>query len=346
MWHNNKRETRVRDQRLYFLFLLAGAMLLLSMPVMGNSIDEAREALAQQEDDEDATEQLEEVFQAAESQYSLLQRGKQSLNYSFDYQFSGDQRLDLEIIDGSVRNLDVNPSATHTFTNSFSYEYGLRDNVTLGTRVPLVAKFDTQEDLDIYDVGDISLTTRWQPNPRVPGRMSTTLFGTFTSKTGVSPYEIDVRRQLSTGSGFYSLGGGLSVSRVLDPVVVFGSTSLRYNHEATGLNQVRGARLLNEVDPGFTASGSGGFSYSLSYDISLSMSVQLTYNDETVLKFNDGTRAVASDQMSGLLNFSLGTRISDTTIINTSVGFGLTNGAPDFAIGLSLPINISGLADS
>jgi len=312
----------------------------------GASVDEAREALSKQDDDEGSTEQLEEVFQAAEQNYSLLQQGKQSLNYSFNYSYSGDQRLDLEVINGQVRNLDVTPSATHNFTNSFSYDYGFKDNLTIGTRIPLVSKFDTQEELNVNGVGDLSVTTRWQPNPHVPGTMSTTLFSTLSTKTGVSPFEIDTNRQLSTGSGYYSIGGGASVSKVLDPVVLFGSGSLRYNHTVNDLNQVRGARLLEEVEPGFTLSSSGGFSYSLSYDISLSMSVQLTYSAETVLRFNDGTEAAASDQMSGLINMSLGTRVSDTTIVNTSVGFGLTRGAPDFSVGFSMPINISGLSES
>jgi len=160
-----------------------------------------------------STEQLEEVFQAAEQNYSLLQQGKQSLNYSFNYSYSGDQRLDLEVINGQVRNLDVTPSATHNFTNSFSYDYGFKDNLTIGTRIPLVSKFDTQEELNVNGVGDISVTTRWQPNPHVPGTMSTTLFSTLSTKTGVSPFEIDTNRQLSTGSGYYSIGGGASVSR-------------------------------------------------------------------------------------------------------------------------------------
>ncbi|XOZ34040.1 transporter [Halomonadaceae bacterium KBTZ08] len=312
----------------------------------GASVDDAREALAQQEGDEDSTEQLEEVFEAAEKNYSLLGQGKQSLNYSFNYSYSGSQNLDMEVVNSQVRNLDVTPEATHNFTNSFSYDYGFYDNLTLGTRIPLSTKFDTQEDLNVNDVGDISFTARWQPNPHVPGTMSTTLFGTFNTKTGVSPYQIDTNRQLSTGSGYYSLGGGASVSKVLDPVVLFGSGSLRYNHQEKDLKQVRGGRLLRELDPGFTLSGSGGFSYSLSYDISLSMSVQLTYNDETVLKFNDGSEATASSQMAGIINMSLGTRISDKTIVNTSVGFGMTRGAPDFTIGVSMPINISGLSES
>jgi hypothetical protein len=309
------------------------------------NVDQAREALAKQEGDEDSAKQLEEVFQSAETSYSLQKKGTHALNYSFDYSYTGDQRLDLAITDGSVRNLDVVPSATHSFTNAFSYDYGLLDNLTVGARIPLVVKNDTQDELSVYDFGDISATARWQPFSYVPGKMSTTVFGTFTSKTGVSPYEIDIDEQLSTGSGYYSLAAGVSASKVLDPVVVFGSVSSSYNLPETDLQQVRGARVLEEIEPGFGLSASGGFAYSLSYDISLSISAQLSYSDETVLSFSDGSEAVAQDQMSGFLSMSLGTRVSDTTIVNTSLGIGLTEDAPDFSLGVSLPIRFSGLKE-
>lgn len=322
----------------------AGLLPGMALAQEGN-VDQAREALAKQEGDEDSSRQLEEVFQAAEKNYSLQKKGTHSLTYSFDYSYTADQRLDLDISDGSVRNLDVVPSATHNFTNAFSYDYGFLDNLTVGARVPLVVKYDSQDELTVYDFGDISFTGRWQPFAYVPGKMSTTLFSTFTTKTGVSPYEIDIREQLSTGSGYYSVSGGLSLSKVLDPVVVFGSTSLTYNLEVDGLDQARGARQLVKVDPGFGLSGSAGFAYSLSYDISLSISAQLSYNDETILSFANGTDSVAQDQMSGFLSMSLGTRVSDTTIVNTSLGIGLTEDAPDFSLGVSLPINFSGLKE-
>ncbi|WP_166265750.1 transporter [Marinobacter caseinilyticus] len=319
------------------------------LPAVGlaqdSNVDKAREALAQQEDDEDSSRQLEEVFQAAEKNYSLQKKGSQSLNYSFDYSYTGDQRIDLQITGGSVRQFDVVPSATHSFTNAFAYDYGLLDNLTIGTRVPLVVKYDTQDELNVYDLGDVSITARWQPWSYVPGTISSTLFGTLTTKTGVSPYEIDINRQLSTGSGYYAVSGGASFNKVLDPVVLFGSTSVAYNLPVEDLNQVRGGRVLQEVEPGFGLSGSVGFAYSLSYDVSLSVSAQLSYSDETVLSFNDGSQAVAQDQMSGFLSMSVGTRVSDTTIVNTSLGIGLTEDAPDFSLGVSLPINISGLKD-
>lgn len=310
-----------------------------------DSVDEAREALAKQSDDEDSAKQLEEVFQSAEKNYSLQKKGTHSLDYSFDYSYTGDQRLDLSIVNSSVRNLDVVPSATHTFTNSFTYDYGLLDNLTIGTRIPLVVKYDTQDETEIYDLGDVSFTARWQPGAYVPGKISTTLFGSLSTKTGVSPYEIDINRQLSTGSGYYSATGGVSMSKVLDPVVIFGSLSGNYNMPADDLDQVRGARLLTKVEPGFGASMSMGFAYSLSYDVSLSASAQLSYNDETTLTFSNGEEAVAQDQMTGFLSFSLGTRVSDTTIVNTSLGIGLTEDAPDFSVGVSLPIDILGLKE-
>jgi hypothetical protein len=328
----------------FLLVSVTGLLPTMALSQEGN-VSDAREALARQEGDEDSSKQLEEVFQAAENSYSLQKKGTHSLNYSFDYTYTGDQRLDAQIRDGSIRQLDITPSATHSFTNSFSYDFGLLDNLTVGTRFPLVVKYDTQDELNIQDVGDISATARWQPFPFVPGKMSSTLFGSFSSKTGVSPYEIDIDEQLSTGSGYYSFSGGISASKVLDPVVIFGSTSLSYNMPVSDLDQVRGGRRLVEVEPGFGMSGSGGFAYSLSYDISLSISAQLSYNDETVLTFADGSKAVAQDQMTGFLNMSLGTRVSDTMIINTSLGIGLTEDAPDFSLGVSMPIQFSGLKE-
>lgn len=309
------------------------------------SVDKAREALTRQESDEDSSKQLEEVFQAAEKNYSLIKKGEFSVNYAFDYSYFGDQRLDIDIVNGSPRNFDVVPSAQHTFTNAFTIDFGLLDNLTVSTRVPLVAKYETQDELSATEFGDISFTARWQPFAYVPGKASYTFFGTAKSKTGVSPYEIDVARQLSTGSGYYSFSLGGSFSKVLDPVVVFSSLSLTLPLNQSDLNQVRGGDVLIAVEPANALSLSGGFSYALSYDVSLSVSAQVGYSDETVLRFRSGSEAVAEDQLSGLMNFAMGIRTSDTRIINFNVGYGLTEESPDVLMGFSVPIDVSGLKE-
>ncbi len=305
-----------------------------------SSVDKAREALAKQDDDEDTARQLEEVFQAAEKNYSLLKAGGKSLSYSLDYSYTSDSRIDLEVRNNTVRNLDVVPSATHSFTNSFSFDYGILNNLTLNTRIPLSTRYDTQRELSVTDWGDVSLGVRWQPFPYVPGRASVTVNSTLKTKTGVSPYEINNQTRLSTGSGTYSVSAGLSISKVLDPVVLFSSLSSSYTFEQSGLNQVRGGRILKTVQQGQSFSFSGGFSYSLSYDTSLSISAQIGYTTETSLFFSDGSSATSQDQVNGSMNMSLGIRIDPTTIVNTSFGFGLTEDASDLSLGVSYPINI------
>lgn len=304
------------------------------------SVDKAREALAQQADDEDSSRQLEEVFQAAEKSYSLLKAGGKSLNYSLSYSYTSDSRIDIDIVNGTVRNLDVNPASTHSFTNSFSFDYGILDNLTINTNIPLSTRYDTVRSLSITDWGDVSVGVRWQPFAYVPGRATVTVNATIGTRTGVNPYKVDTSRQLSTGGGVYSVTTGISTSKIVDPVALFASLSSTYSLEANGLNQIRGGRILKSVHNGQRFSFSGGFSYSLSYDTSLSISTQMGYGTSNKFIFSDGSTSTTADSMNGSMNFSLGIRIDPKTIINTSFGFGLTEDASDFNWGVSYPINI------
>ncbi len=345
---------------------LHSSLLLIALSATGTSlvhaadVSQARDALTKQESDADTEKALEEVFEAAENSYSLLKEGGIGLNYSFDYSYYADQRLSLIIApeidsegnttgDSNILSADVSPAASHTFTNSFNLDYGLYDNITIGGRLPLVAKFDTEADITNYSIGDLSGTVRWQPWGIVPGALSKTLFGSLKLKTGDSPYEIDPNRHLASGSGYYSLSGGASISKVLDPVVLFGSGTYAYNIPETDLNQVRDGSVLKEVHPGSSLSGSMGFAYSLSYDVSLSVSFQASYNDKTkfVLKRGGDTiNSTVGSQVTGIMNFALGVRVSPKTITNINVGFGMTESAPDFMVGFSMPIDIEGVKPS
>jgi hypothetical protein len=345
---------------------LHSSLLLIALSATGTSmvhaadVSQARDALTKQDSDADTEKALEEVFEAAESSYSLLKQGGLGLNYSFDYSYYGDQRLNLIIEpevnaqgdptgSSNILSADVSPSASHTFTNSFSLDYGLMDNLTIGGRMPFIAKFDTEQDMTNFAMGDLSGTVRWQPWGIVPGTISKTLFGSLKLKTGDSPYEVDPNKHLATGSGYYSISGGASISKVLDPVVLFGSGTYGYNIPETDLNQRRDGAILKEVHPGSSLSGSMGFAYSLSYDVSLSVSFQASYNDETKFVLQRGLNKINStigSQVTGIMNFALGVRISPKTITNINVGFGMTESAPDFMVGFSMPIDIEGVKAS
>lgn len=311
--------------------------------------DSASNALQQKSDDASAKTNLEEVFTKQETQYSLSKQGSYSATYDLDYTYYRDTRLDLALSDdtSTLTRLRVEEDAQHTLTNTFTFQYGLLDNLTLTASLPLVAKMDNLKDNTTAGLGDIAFGARWEPFPLKQGRLPLILFGSLSTKTGDSPYEINPTTGLSTGKGYYSIGGGASTRKFIDPVVLFASFSASYGFKESDINQQRGSRILTEFQPGISGGFSFGFAYSFNYDVSLTMSYQQSFNTASEFTFfnpgkgqNETSRP--ADQTSASLAFSLGVRVTPKTIVNGSVGFGLTEDAPDVSLGLSFPLDFIG----
>ncbi|ADY84127.1 hypothetical protein BDGL_003541 [Acinetobacter pittii PHEA-2] len=310
--------------------------------------NQAATALQKKEGDATQETNLQEVFTSNERQYSLIKRGVFSAYYDLDYTYYRDTRIDLALADDSsqLNRLRVEEDANHTLTNSFTVQYGILDNLTLSATVPFVAKSEIVRDTTAAGLGDISLGARWEPFPLKQGRLPLVLFGNLSTKTGDSPYEIGLD-ELSTGKGYYSVGVGASTRKYIDPVVLFASASANYGFKETGLNQARGGgangpRYLESFDPGISGGFSFGFAYSFNYDVSLTMSYQQSFNMDAEFQFKDGESYQSPDQSSAMLSFALGVRVSPETIVNGTVGIGLTEDAPDVSLGLSFPLDFIG----
>lgn len=305
--------------------------------------NQAATALQKKEGDATQETNLQEVFTSNERQYSLIKIGVFSAYYDLDYTYYRDTRIDLALADNSsqLNRLRIEEDANHTLTNSFTVQYGVLDNLTLSATVPFVAKSEIVRDTTAAGLGDISLGARWEPFPLKQGRLPLVLFGNLSTKTGDSPYEIGLD-ELSTGKGYYSVGVGASTRKYIDPVVLFASASANYGFKETGLNQARGSRTLTSFDPGISGGFSFGFAYSFNYDVSLTMSYQQSFNMDAEFQFKDGESYQSPDQSSAMLSFALGVRVSPETIVNGTVGIGLTEDAPDVSLGLSFPLDFIG----
>jgi hypothetical protein len=309
--------------------------------------DTAREALKQKSDDASSEKNLQQVFQASEKTYSLLKTGKVSMGYSVSYSYYRDSRIDIAIADNSssLTRFRIEEDAQHSLGNSFDLSYGVKDNLTLTAELPLVTKVDTQSDLRTTGLGDISLGLRWQPIPLKRGLPTSTLFATLSTATGDSPYEINLSDDLATGKGFYSVSMGGSISKVADPIVLFASASYSMSTKASGLNQNRGSRILESVEPGESLGGSMGLAYSLNYDVSMTASYQQSYSFSSTYNFTNGEYVSTAGAMSAMLNFSLGLRTNPKRIVNLSLSYGLTEDAPDVTVGFSMPIDFAGKSE-
>lgn len=248
----------------------------------------------------------------------------------------------MEMAQGQLYQLRVQENATHSMTNTFTVQYGVMDNLTFSASVPLVAKTDLLKDTSTAGLGDISLGARWEPFPLKQGRLPLILFGNLSTKTGDSPYEINAVNDLATGKGYYSAGIGASTRKYIDPVVLFASVSANYGFKETDLNQRRGSRVIEEFEPGISGGFAFGFAYSFNYDVSLTMSYQQSFNTGAEFTYSSGESYSPADQTSSTLAISLGVRVSPDTIVNGTVGLGLTEDAPDVSLGLSFPLDILG----
>ena len=309
---------------------------------------QAAQALQQKEGDATQETNLQEVFTSNERQYSLIKKGEFSTFYDLDYSYYRDTQINAALNEGQLYQLRVDEDASHTITNTFTAQYGLRDNLTFSASIPFVAKSDNLKDTTAAGLGDINLGVRWEPFPLQTGRLPLILFGSLSTKTGDSPYEINPNTDLSTGKGYYSAGLGASTRKYIDPVVLFASASANYGFKETGLNQVRGGgsstqRILESFEPGITAGFSFGFAYSFNYDVSMTMSYQQSFNTNTSFTYSSGESFDAAGQTSSMFSIALGVRVSPETIVNGTLGIGLTEDSPDVSLGLSFPLDILGL---
>lgn len=103
--------------------------------------DAARDALGKQEGDVDQAALLKQTLTASDKQYSLLKKGKLAATYDLTYTYTGQQQIDAKFTDNTLTLFKIENTRSHTITNTFSVDYGLRDNLTGNVSLPIVSKY-------------------------------------------------------------------------------------------------------------------------------------------------------------------------------------------------------------
>ncbi|MFO7839837.1 MAG: SPOR domain-containing protein [Desulfosalsimonadaceae bacterium] len=279
---------------------------------------EVREELEATE--EEKKEEEEDILSAAGREYTLLQKGRLGVEYKLSYSY-----FDYDAV--REQNI-IEHNSQHTITNTFTIEYPLKDNLTLEAAVPYVYKYDkvgADDSLDTNDFGDVDLGVNYQPF-RTGQRFPSVIFrGTLTCPMGRDPYDINPETELSTGSGGYSLQGSMSLSKSVDPIMVFGSLGYTYKHPIDNLDYKLGSYTLERYERGDTADFSLGIGYSLSYITSLTIGYSYSYSFEDERHFKEAKSRTYQTRTDSSLNIGTSWRISQKMRMNMSLGIGLTN---------------------
>ena len=124
------------------------------------------------------------------------------------------------------------------------------------------------------------------------------------------------------GGGFHEVRGALSFIKREDPVVFVGGLSYEYTFEE------------NTIKPGETLAANIGSYVALSPQSSLNFNLSMAYQKETTLS---GSIQEGSDRKIGSLIIGGSTIIGRRTLLNLSLGVGLTEDADDVSLSMSLP---------
>lgn len=127
---------------------------------------------------------------------------------------------------------------------------------------------------------------------------------------------------VALGGGFQKIGGSLSAIKRQDPLAFVGGLSYDYSLEK------------GQIQPGATVSANFGSYIALSPESSVRLLLSAGYQEETKLA---GRTIPGSDRVIGTFLVGGSTLIARGTLLNLSVGMGLTDDADDFSVMLSLP---------
>jgi hypothetical protein len=140
----------------------------------------------------------------------------------------------------------------------------------------------------------------------------------WKSKTG----ESDV------GSGFHGIEAGLTAVKRRDPLAFFGTLSHNWS--------LSGKQAGNDVDLGNTVRLRLGTILATSPDTSLRFALELDRSTRTEI---NSRKIPGSDSVISLFEFGLATIVLPRTLLDFTVGLGLTSDSPDFTLGVSLPVS-------
>lgn len=314
-----------------------------------------------------------EVAQIFEQPGVLTPSGKYVLEPSLQYSYSSANRVALigyTVIPALLVGLiDVREVKRNTVTAALAGRFGVTNRFEVEARIPYVYRYDSTVSREVatgtaadrtfnasgHKIGDIELGARYQLNDG--GVDKPYYIGTlrFKSRTGRDPFEVvtdcnqrcvgnttgtGLPLELPTGSGFYSLQGGLTWLFASDPAVFFGSVTYLHNFKRSNVSRtvLNGDReFLGSIEPG----GIIGFNFGMGLALNDKTSFSIGYDHSSLGRTKQNGVNVPGSVRTQLGTLLLGYsyRLDEKKTLSVAVGAGLTRDTPDLTLSVKMPIS-------
>lgn len=263
----------------------------------------------------------------------LLAKGAIQVEPSLTWAHFSSNRININglVIEEVVTIGDVkaeNVKRDIIFSN-LALKYGLWDNLQAELKIPFRTHYERVNDTNQGEttkntsgLGDIEFGLSRQIGWEEGWKPALIASIGLKSDTGKSPFDHDI----GLGTGYWSIRNSIIAAKSSDPVVIFGALNYIWNI-SENINGV-------DVNPGDTVSYSLGTAIALSYQTSINFSFDhsLTMKQKNGGEYQDGTFLNSANLKMGF-NWAR----SNNSSIDFSVGFGLTNDAPDLTVDIRFP---------
>lgn len=301
--------------------------------------------------------QAQEVAALPASYGVLTPKGHFVIDPSIEYVRTSNNRLvfrGVEIVPGVQLGLiEASDAARDSGVATLAARYGVTSRLEVEARVPYVLRRDRittlaqrndtvsrSISLDGRDIGDLEFAARYQINTGRDGGPIFIATSRVKPPTGTGPYDVEydsagIAQTLATGSGFWSVEGGVTMLYPTDPAIIFGG--LTYLHNVSrNIDKDIGTVHVGRVNPGDSIGASLGFGLSLNPQFSFSLGYSHNYIFPTESELGITKQSSQPLQVgSMLLGWSF--RLSDRLTLNNSFEFGVTSDAPNLRVVFRAP---------
>jgi hypothetical protein len=298
----------------------------------------------------------------------LTPKGRLVIEPEFQYSHASVNRLTFRGVE-ILSTLQIGVLAAEdidrdTFTAAVTGRLGVTDRLEMELRLPYLYRDDTanfsvneaEEPFNLRrsqsgdGLGDIELAAHYQINSGRDGGPFFVGNLRYKSTTGKGPFDVSrdsngIEEELATGSGFHSLEPSLTMLLPSAPAVYFANVGYLFNLE-DDVNETIGETRVKEVDPGDAVRLSLGMSYSINPQSSFTLGYKNDFIQETDTTFEDintGRSTTQSGQSLNVGSMLLGWsyQMSEDSVFNLGLEFGVTEDAPDTTLTLRTPIGLN-----
>lgn len=221
--------------------------------------------------------------------------------------------LDMFYSKSEQDRLFVGHTEQNVFTSNYSARYGLWNDLQFSASVPLHHQINIDdESTETNDRwGDVSFALRQ---------------AVLAEGVGYPNVILSLEGQAPTNQHrAYGAGGGIALTKSIDPAVLFGNFSYLHTFSEESEN-------LNELQAKHTFSGSLGIAYALNDTLMLSTAISGLFSPRTTF-----ASAMLPSMERYSLQFGLTSLLTERLYIEPTVSFGLNGTSSDVAFGISIP---------